>query len=326
MSSLSRKDALSLIRMTIFEFQRDVLIPLNGSIRQRPSGNGQTNAEMLNNQFRAFSQGVGNLYGSVANAIEELDNFRLSQLLSLCRDISELYNLNVFAQMPSFIADNNLLDANPEDPEPLRYVAPSVTRGRFRRRTRDRAHRDAELAFAREVLGPIGERAYKNSVIRRFRSDFNQNSGLSISLFGVGKIWLGKNQYDNPMSTAWGRNLFIHELFHQVQYIKGVLVTRLAWEVARHHLPGSFDAYAYDLSVNELSDLPNYEAQASLVGDFAEDYHALRHGRNFHFLPSNPRRIRNRDTIMRMTQILENSGFITEATRYIIARETGTVQ
>jgi len=91
---------------------------------------------------------------------------------------------------------------------------------------------------------------------------------------------------------------------------------RLAWEVARHNLPGSFNAYDYDLNVSQLSDLPHYEAQASLVGDFAEDYYALRAG-NFHTRPSRTR-IRNQDTIIRMAQIMEKSGFVTTATRGII--------
>jgi hypothetical protein len=311
--------------MTIFEFQRDVMIPLNGSIRQRPSGDGQTNAEMLNNQFRAFSQGVGNLYGSVSNTIEELDNFRLSQLLSLCRDISELYNLNVFAQMPSFIADNNLLDANPEDPEPLRYVAPGVTRGRFRRRTRDRPHRDAELAFAREVLGPIGERAFKNSRIALITprmaltaSRFSgmsveevNNSGLSIPFFSAGKIWLGENQYDDPMADKWGRYLLIHELFHQVQYLQGVPLARLISEVIRHNRHADLNVYEFRsyLHRDTLSDLPHYESQASLVGFFAQYYYEAYHEK----IAPLPHR---KTTIKDMARILEDSGIISTATRW----------
>ena len=319
MSRLSRGEALSLIQATIFQFHRDVMQPLNASIPQGSFAEEQTNAERLNNQFFAFSQAVGNWDNGISTKIAGWDNFRLSQLLSLCRDISELYNLNVYAKMPSFIADDNLLDADPEDPEPLRYVAPGVTRGVFRsRRTRARPHRDAELAFAREVLGPIGERAYKNSVIRRLPGrGANMDSGLSIPLFGIGKIWLGGNIYGDPLLHPWTRNLFIHEVFHQVQYIQGVLLTRLAWEVLRHNLPGSFDAYDYDLNVSQLSDLPNYEAQAALVGDFAEDYYAFKYAGNFHARPSDPRRIRNKDTIIRMAQIMESSGFISTATRHI---------
>jgi len=76
------------------------------------------------------------------------------------------------------------------------------------------------------------------------------------------------------------------------------------------------NAYAYDLSVNELSDLPNYEAQASLVGDFAENYYDLIHADNFTARGSF-NRARNITTIRRMMEIMENSGFVTTATRGI---------
>jgi hypothetical protein len=140
--------------------------------------------------------------------------------------------------------------------------------------------------------------------------DFNR-SGLSIPFFGVGKIWLGGSFYCNPMSDTRGRNLFIHEVFHQVQYIQGVWVTRLGWEVARHNLPGSFDAYDYDLNVSQLSDLPNYEAQAELVGDFADFYYRRRHGSLRRLTPH------QRNVTREGSRILENSGFITEATRWV---------
>jgi hypothetical protein len=386
MSDFTRERALYLIQTTISQFHEDVMIPLNSSMRQRPYIDGQSNAEALNARFHIFSQGVANLEGSVSREIAGLDNFRLSQLLSLCRDISELYSLEVYSEMPGFIADDNLLDANPEDPEPLRYVAPGVRRGAgaFRRRTRDRPHRDAELAFAREVLGPIGERAYKNSVIRRLPGrGANMNSGLSIPLPGVGKIWLGGDVYRYPMDSNWGRNLFIHEVFHQVQYLQGIPVTRLAGEVMRHdRTPARLwrardnarnaaasaaehsadrdqrianeitdraadraanraertaeradrrveraqmrvernaaranprpNVYAYDLRVNSLSDLPHYEAQASLVGDFAQHYYQARHNKEELFF-------NRRGTIKNMARILENSGFITEATRWVDA-------
>jgi len=91
-------------------------------------------------------------------------------------------------------------------------------------------------------------------------------------------------------------------------------VTRLAWEVARHNLPGSFNAYDYDLNVSQLSDLPNYEAQAELVGDFADFYYRRRKGS-----PSDLS-TRQRNVTREGSRILENSGFITEATRWVDAR------
>jgi hypothetical protein len=114
---MTKENALHLIRMTVFEFHRDVMIPLNANIHlydKMP----HSSAVRLNEQFFDFSSAVQNLYGEISKAImEDLDNFQTSQLLSLCRDISELYSLPVFKDMPGSIPDNS----------PIKYAGPGVT-------------------------------------------------------------------------------------------------------------------------------------------------------------------------------------------------------
>jgi hypothetical protein len=116
---ITKEDAMRLIRITIFEFNRDVMIPLNNNIhlydRER-----NADALRLHEDFNSFFAFAYNLYedGSEASAeLAELDDFSLSQLLSLCRDISVLYKLPVSESMPESI---------PED-SPIRYVSPDAT-------------------------------------------------------------------------------------------------------------------------------------------------------------------------------------------------------
>ncbi|MDR1839556.1 MAG: hypothetical protein LBQ93_08270 [Treponema sp.] len=114
---MTKENALRLIRMTVFEFHRDVMIPLDANIDlydKMP----HSSAVRLHEHFFDFSSAVQNLYGEISKAIiEDMDNFQTSQLLSLCRDISELYGLPVFKDMPGSIPDNS----------PIRYVDPGAT-------------------------------------------------------------------------------------------------------------------------------------------------------------------------------------------------------
>jgi hypothetical protein len=114
---MTKENALHLIRMTVFEFHRDVMIPLDANVDlydKMP----HSSAVRLHEHFFDFSSAVQNLYGEISKAImEDMDNFQTSQLLSLCRDISELYGLPVFKYMPGSIPDNS----------PIRYVDPRAT-------------------------------------------------------------------------------------------------------------------------------------------------------------------------------------------------------
>jgi hypothetical protein len=114
---MTREDALCLIRMTMFEFQRDVMIPLNSNNLYDKTTHSE--AVRLNEEFSGFLDAIEDLYEEMSESsaeIERMDYFQISQLLSLCRDISELYNLPVYDMMPDFIPDDS----------PIKYVAPDV--------------------------------------------------------------------------------------------------------------------------------------------------------------------------------------------------------
>jgi hypothetical protein len=107
-------NALSLIVQTILQFQSRVMEPLNTNIKQNNINNRKAIA--LNRDSSSYSSATQNL-NELSDSIEELDNFELSQLLSLCKDISELYGLPVYGNFPDFIPDNS----------PVRYVAPRMS-------------------------------------------------------------------------------------------------------------------------------------------------------------------------------------------------------
>jgi hypothetical protein len=120
MSQISRENALRLIRVTIFEFHRDVMIPLNSNIhlydRER-----NADAICLHERFHDFSTAVQDIYSTMSTAMEELeewDNSKLSQFLNLCRDISELYDLPVHGEMP----DGEVLEVVDEENDKLKEV------------------------------------------------------------------------------------------------------------------------------------------------------------------------------------------------------------
>ena len=99
MSRMTKDDALRLIRMTIYEFHRDVMIPLDKNIHLYDKERNKY-AIHLHEQFKTFSNAVDDLYSDVTDGIKELDDAQLSELLQLCKDISELYNLPVLGSMP----------------------------------------------------------------------------------------------------------------------------------------------------------------------------------------------------------------------------------
>jgi hypothetical protein len=352
-----REDAQTLIAETIREFHELVMEPLHRNIhhydRQR-----YANAVALNEEFSGYADVVRNLE-ELSASFQELDNFQMSQLLSLCWDISELYGLPVFKDMPDFIPDRST----------VRYVAPGMSNILSDNlRNRDGNKQDkiddttrgvhiSELNFVREVLGPIGERAYRNSEIKLLNIKGQEKAGFSPI---GGTIYLGSTYLQDPMSKPEGRNLLIHEVFHQVQYIQGAPFSSLVMEALIHDrqiesawvaldnakssgdpnrikrankrytraleraansvpaLRNVYD-YEYDLinlfhkSTNpKLSDLPYYEAQAQLVGFFAQYYYKARHD-------GMPLKFQEEYEIKKMVQILKNSGFTTEATRWVDA-------
>jgi len=340
---MTKENAMSLITETIQEFYTLVMSPLKKNIYQYENEKQKyANVLRLYEEFFGYENAVKNIE-EVSAYLPELGDFQMSQLLSLCRDISELYELPVSEKMPEFISDLNA----------VRYVAPGMPNTLSKHK--NRAHRDDELKFIREILGPIGERAYRNSVIFELILKDYKDGGFSFPVFECGIVNLGSNHFSNPLDSLEGRDLLVHEMFHQVQYIQDIPFANLIKEFIIHdriiqfaeiaaenankfgsatfinltqklleysynrantRVPPPLDVYAYDIDIlfqkslsPKLSDLPYYEAQAELVGHFAKYYYEARHMQKLpHFYG---------DRIIKMAQILENSGFITEATRWV---------
>jgi len=95
--SITKGEAKNLIRQTVLEFRERVMIPLHnnrdGFIRA-----GDTRRLKLIDRCPAFLNAAGNLE-AVSDSILELDALQVTQLLSLCRDVSGLYALPVHAKI-----------------------------------------------------------------------------------------------------------------------------------------------------------------------------------------------------------------------------------
>jgi hypothetical protein len=106
--NISRKYALRCIIETLDQFQVRVMQPLdkNHHLYDRAT---HGKALRLHEQFTEFSTAVDNLMEDT-DLIYYMDAAELSQLLSLCRDISELYDLPVHREIP----DGEVLEVDDE--------------------------------------------------------------------------------------------------------------------------------------------------------------------------------------------------------------------
>jgi len=119
---MKKEEVQPLIIETIQEFYTLVMEPLRRNIHQYDRQR-YIKALALYEEFSGYSDVIRNME-ELSASFMELGNFQISQLLSLCRDINELYGLPVNKKMPEFISDNNLFNADLEDLTPLRYVSP----------------------------------------------------------------------------------------------------------------------------------------------------------------------------------------------------------
>ncbi len=290
-----REKALPFITETINEFQEFVMQPLHRNIHLYDIRKNKY-VEIMYLMYGGFSDNVKNT-DEISAFILELNDFQMSQLLSLCKDISELYNLPVYDKMPKTIPQDN----------PIKYVDPNET---MPDRPDLKNYRNPkELIFAREVLGELGEEAYKKTKIESLNFPGQEEHGFSPPVLGT--LFLGKNFFKDPMSEPEGRDLFIHELFHQVQYMREPISasSNLIREVTMKY------PYYYDKDNMEkymdLKDFPHYESQAQMVGEFAEYYYSIRYN---NYDDSN-----YIELLKNMARIMETSGFISEATAWIKA-------
>ena len=119
MINMSRANAIDLCRRTMFEFQNYVMMPLQNNIGLY-NRRGNQSPFILNDLYNMSSASVDNMKEMVV-AMFNMGNFELSQLFSLCRDISKLYNLPVNSSMPVFICENS----------PIIYIFPRTTLSSF---------------------------------------------------------------------------------------------------------------------------------------------------------------------------------------------------
>jgi RHS repeat-associated protein len=135
-----------------------------------------------------------------------------------------------------------------------------------------------------------------------------------------------------PLDNARNKGNFIHEIFHQYQYSKhpvraavGLFFEMISNEIVRKITPPekkvgySIDNTSYRLgdyrhanallnSYQTLDDIPK-EAQAELVGNFAELYSLLKDGRNLNDRQAN--------AIRQSARIMKNSGINSYAVEYV---------
>ena len=206
-----------------------------------------------------------------------------------------------------------------------------------------RIQRDAlETRFVKEVLGDKGLEIFNKTTFLWVPS-FGGNIKPSSWNIGNGVTFLTTGIYSRPMASSYGRNMFIHELFHQMQYVNDP--TKISIVPKNYfRLPflnnleidtklGAFPSlviefkinldmektwgieeftynYSYDLSKYEsLSDLGYLEAEAHFVADFAELYYDIRYGGEF----AKYKKYR----LKQMAEIMKNSGYDFEAVKWI---------
>ena len=212
---------------------------------------------------------------------------------------------------------------------PIRYVDPD---GRIQ-------HDALEMRFIREVLGEKGLEIYNKTTFVWVPkiSELIRPASWDIS---DGIIFLTSDIYSRPMASDYGRETLIHELYHQIQYAdspKGLkMVSKNPYKVPLPNnltirTKGAFpdliyefklnnemakigvEGYSYNYNIYEiekLSDLTYLEAQAELVGDFAKYYYNERYSSGIYF--------HQQYDMKRMAEILKNSGFDTEAVRWVL--------
>ena len=97
--SISRSNAKNLITQTIQEFQTFVMAPLDRDIDSYVK-NADTGALKLHEHCPAYADAVRHI-GEVSDSILDLNDSDMSELLSLCRDVSGLYGLSVHGKIPN---------------------------------------------------------------------------------------------------------------------------------------------------------------------------------------------------------------------------------
>ena len=295
MSVISINDAQDLIMKTFKAFSSDL---------RRNRYNSQGTYPQLSHTLNDWERILAR--GEFPNELfKDFDAESYNYLLDKCHELADLY------QLPT----RNELEGK-------RVVYPQSFQMLYAQTTEPytRTWNNNELNFVIEILGSIGERAYRRATIYRIQEG---RSG-STSFFHKGQIWLETSVFQNPLNSPESRNTFIHEVFHQAQYLlvppssvpvpglgTGAFVRLIEEQLLYNNKQGTYvNVYDYgDLtSYRTLADMPYLEAQAQMVGDFAGLYYRANSGNGI----SPDEQI----TIRRMAEILRAQGINSKAVRW----------
>jgi hypothetical protein len=213
-------------------------------------------------QYGSYRNIIRNI-GTVSEALLDLDNYQMTQLLSLCKDISELYSLPVFKRMPgdtTVYRDGNSV-ANMNSKEFVGFILGYEVSAKLKR-TRFVAfnlNRGVSLPGGTIVLPSPGQ---------PYQGGYNPGYRTSNTLTDIGRI-----------------GLEVHELWHQIQwqthpldsFLKLVIVERIQDLLAEKdpsrspYLKGDSVNNAQVLKIRVLDDIETFEGQAQFIGQWAAD-------------------------------------------------------
>jgi len=311
---LTRENAKSLITQTMQEYYELVMMPLRKNIREYNRRNNRA-AFQMNDQFLNFSMVIRNL-DNVAVSIMDLDNINLSKLLNLCKDISELYKLPVYENMPESTViprEGIRIELGMNSIDFVEFILGYEISEKLR-----------NTKFVTTSLPDIGVSLPWNTIVLSSAPDNFQ-----------GRYNPGRN-FDY-ISTEVGRiGLDIHELWHQVQWKKHPLksfgklaiIERIKDLISGNKYKNSpyYEGDTVENSdvlnkVSKLDDITTFEGQAQFIGRWAADVFA--YYTNYDFISGNKRVVPDSKKLMlqRLTQeawIILRSEFKSKAANEII--------
>ena len=170
-----------------------------------------------------------------------------------------------------------------------------------------------EIDFIYEILGNDGLAVTDNLSVKMAPKD---RAGSMI----WHTIYLERSVYVDSLKTSRGKNDLIHETFHQVQFMFNSAIPSIiplvgigesAWDklgMEQLLFATGFDVYSfgdyrdYDISIYScLNDIPFLEAQAQLVGNYAQLYDNAKNGIKLSE--------KEKKALKKSAEILNNSGF-----------------
>jgi hypothetical protein len=303
--SIIRDNAIAIIKMVLFAFDRH-LSDLDDMKNSRPGYLMNSQAKELAEEYTQFHGAVSNSTG-VGTSLEELNDEHLADMLYKCVLLADFYKLQV--------------GSLPDLPEDEVDEIPFFVEGRYLT--------GPEKAIFIEILGTnyagvLNNVVYYSRLVKEAEIRAATN-GMAVRLSstmpaGTGAYGISlPNAYIYIPTTARSsgnademKALLVHELFHQVQYIKFGAETAFSLLYSESSRGGQ--QYKYYLSTLSNSnstvwDISTLEGQAQFVEDFANGYFkGMQIGGSNPFVPD----------VVKMAQILNNSGFTSTAINKVL--------